>query len=62
MTPFRSVLNDEELAAVLTYVRNSWSNKADPVLPETVKRVRESIKSRTNFWKPEELLTEHPFE
>jgi mono/diheme cytochrome c family protein len=62
MTPFGSLLNDEELAGVLTYVRNSWSNKADPVLPATVAKVRQATRSRTIFWKPEELLQIHPLE
>jgi mono/diheme cytochrome c family protein/glucose/arabinose dehydrogenase/lysophospholipase L1-like esterase len=60
MTPFGSMLTDEEIAAVLTYVRNSWGNKAEPVLPATVKKVREATKDRSIFWKPEELLKDHP--
>jgi len=62
MTAFDSLLDDEELAAVLTYVRNSWGNNAPPVLPETVKKVREANKDRTIFWNPEELLEDHPLE
>ncbi|MGA2254697.1 MAG: c-type cytochrome [Thermoguttaceae bacterium] len=62
MTPFRFILNDEELAAVLTYVRNCWGNKAGPVLPTTVAKVREATKDRSIFWKPEELLKAHPLE
>ena len=31
MPPFQQVLNDKELAAVLTYVRTSWGNQAGPV-------------------------------
>jgi mono/diheme cytochrome c family protein/lysophospholipase L1-like esterase len=60
MTAFGSLLKDDEVAAVLTYVRNSWGNKADPVKPETVKKVREATKDRSTFWKPEELLKDHP--
>ena len=60
MTAFEAMLNDEEVAAVLTYVRNSWGNKADPVKPETVKKVRAATKDRSIFWKPEELLRDHP--
>ena len=60
MTAFETLLNDEEVAAVLTYVRNSWGNKADPVKPETVKKVRAATKDRSIFWKPEELLKDHP--
>ena len=62
MTAFRSLLKDDELAAVLTFVRNTWGNQAAAVLPETVGRVREATRDRTIFWKPDELLAEHPLE
>jgi mono/diheme cytochrome c family protein len=62
MTAFESLLGDADMAAVLTYVRNSWGNKAAPVLPETVKKVRAATKDRSIFWKPEELLKDHPLE
>jgi putative heme-binding domain-containing protein len=62
MTAFRSLLKDDELAAVLTFVRNTWGNQAAVVLPETVGRVREATRDRTIFWKPDELLAEHPLE
>jgi len=63
MTAFGAILKkDEEVAGVLTYVRNSWGNKADPVSAETVKKVREATKDRSIFWKPEELLKDHPLE
>ena len=62
MTAFRSLLKDDELAAVLTFVRNTWGNKASPISPESVKKVREQTSDRSTFWKPEELLAEHPLE
>jgi mono/diheme cytochrome c family protein/lysophospholipase L1-like esterase/glucose/arabinose dehydrogenase len=62
MTAFGSILSDEEVADVLTYVRNSWGNKAAPVGAETVKKVREATKERSVFWNPEELLKAHPLE
>jgi putative heme-binding domain-containing protein len=62
MTAFRSLLKDEELAAVLTFVRNTWENKAEPVDAATVARVRNETIDRTTFWKPEDLLAEHPLE
>ena len=61
MTAFGSLLTDEEVAGVLTYVRNTWGNKAAPVSPDTVKKVRAANTERTIFWKPEELLQTHPF-
>lgn len=39
-----SDLSDQQIADVLTYVRNSWTNKASHVTPAEVKRVRATIK------------------
>ncbi|MFT7489751.1 MAG: mono/diheme cytochrome c family protein/glucose/arabinose dehydrogenase [Candidatus Promineifilaceae bacterium] len=61
MTAFGSILSDKEIAAVLTYTRNSWGNKAPAVSEKTVKRIRSENTDRTIFWKPEELLQAHPF-
>ncbi len=60
MTPFGGMLNDEEMAAVLTYVRNSFGNKAAPITSKTVKKVREETKSIEGFYSAEELLKVHP--
>jgi mono/diheme cytochrome c family protein len=38
--PPQSALKDEQIADVLTYVRNSFGNKADAVTPEDVKKAR----------------------
>lgn len=53
-------LKDRQIAAVLTYVRQAWSNKAEAVPEELVTKIRAETK-RTKPWKPEELLAEHPF-
>lgn len=37
-------LTDQQIAEVLTYVRNSWSNKASAVTPAEVKAVRAKTK------------------
>jgi mono/diheme cytochrome c family protein len=55
MTPFEGLLNDEDVAAVLTYVRNSFGNKASVVTPAKVKMVREKIKDKKGFYHPDEL-------
>lgn len=60
MTPFEGMLNDEEVASVLTYVRNSFGNKAPAVTPEKVKEVRQAVKEKQGFYSPGELLKEHP--
>ena len=56
MTPFEGLLNDDEVAAVLSYVRNSFGNKASVVSPEKVKMVREKIKDKEEFYRPDELV------
>ena len=61
MTPFGGMLNAEEVASVLTYVRNTFGNNAAPITPEKVKAIREAIKDKEGFYTPEELLKEHPF-
>jgi len=40
MPPFAQRLSDEDIAAVLTYVRNSWGNRAPAVSPADVQRYR----------------------
>ena len=62
MTAFRALLNDEETAAVLTFVRNTWGNQASPVTADLVARVRQETGSRSTFWSPDELLAAHPLE
>lgn len=62
MTPYEGMLNDTEVAAVLTYVRNSFGNKASPISPDLVKKVREEVKGKEGFWSPSELLKMHPME
>jgi mono/diheme cytochrome c family protein/glucose/arabinose dehydrogenase len=62
MTPFAGLLNDDEMAAVLTYVRNSFGNKAPAISPEKVKQVRDETKDKTGFYSPEDLLKEYPLE
>ena len=62
MTPFGGMLNDKEVAAVLTYVRNSFGNKATAVEESTVKKVRAAIKLKEGFYSPDELLLQYPME
>jgi len=60
MTPYEGLLNDEEIASVLTYVRNSFGNLSDAVQPEKVKKVRAEVKDKKGFYTPDELLAIHP--
>ncbi|HEV3029552.1 MAG TPA: PVC-type heme-binding CxxCH protein, partial [Planctomycetota bacterium] len=60
MTPFGGLLSDEDLASVLTYVRNSFGNKSAPVAAAKIKQVREATKDRVEFYTPAELLGAAP--
>lgn len=60
MTGFGGLLDDEEIASVLTYIRNSFGNEAPVISPEQVKRVREEDQGHEGFYSPAELLELHP--
>jgi len=62
MTPFEGLLNDKEMAAVLTYARNSFGNKASAVTPDQVKKIRAELKGKPDLLIPAELLKQHPHE
>ena len=54
MTPFGGLLDDEEIAAVLSYVRHSFGNTAWAITPEEVARVRKETGTRA-FYTADEL-------
>ncbi len=55
MPAMGAALKDYDLAAVLTYIRQSWGNKAPDITPEQVKAVRAEVRNRTQPWTAEEL-------
>ena len=40
MPAYQNELDDEEIAAILSYIRQAWSNDAPPVTPEQVEDLR----------------------
>lgn len=63
MTPFESILSDQEIADVASYVRIVFGDKkvlAESIPVERVTALRNSIKDKTGFYTPEELLKAHP--
>lgn len=54
MPPQGATLKDDELAAALTYARNSWGNRAPAVTTDEVTVVRLTVK-RDTFWTWAEL-------
>lgn len=55
MAPWGKVLKDDQIAAVITYIRNEWGNQAPPVPAEFVAKIREETKDRTEPWTQKEL-------
>lgn len=55
MAPLGPSLDDQQIADVLTLVRQSWSNDATPVSAAAVRRVREQHKDRAQIWTAAEL-------
>ena len=55
-------LTDQQVADVLTYIRNDWGNSATAVTPNEVASVRASIKDRApmQMWTAAELNDEQP--
>jgi mono/diheme cytochrome c family protein len=48
MPSFAWQLNDEQVAAVLTYIRNAWQTAGAPVSAETVGKARSELGTRTD--------------
>jgi mono/diheme cytochrome c family protein len=53
--PPHTDLKDPEIADVLTYVRQSWSNDATPVSQDVVKQTRQKFATRATPWTAAEL-------
>ena len=54
MTPFKG-LSDKEIASVLTYVRNTFGNRASAISPAMVADVREATSELKGFLRPSDL-------
>jgi mono/diheme cytochrome c family protein len=54
MPPWKQ-LKDEQIAAVLTYIRSEWGNAAAPISTEYVKSIRDKTIARTESWYQKEL-------
>ena len=60
MPPQGAALPDDQIAAILTFVRSSWGNKAAPVTTDFVKTTRASVEDRKTPWTAQEILKLHP--
>jgi mono/diheme cytochrome c family protein/glucose/arabinose dehydrogenase len=55
MPPLGAGMSDDQVAAVLTFIRRSWGQSAGPVTPASVAAVRAQVAGRTRPWTNEEL-------
>ena len=56
MAAMGAALSDADLAAVLTYIRNSWGNKAGEVTADDIKAVRASLGARPQPMSHDQLM------
>lgn len=56
MAGMGAVYTDEQLADLLSYIRNSWGNKASVVTAEQVKKVRTDLGGRSQPYTADELM------
>jgi mono/diheme cytochrome c family protein/glucose/arabinose dehydrogenase len=54
--PSLAVLEDEQIAAALTYVRHEWGHAFSAVTPSQVKKIRDDTAKREEAWTETELL------
>jgi mono/diheme cytochrome c family protein/glucose/arabinose dehydrogenase len=54
--PALGVLDDEQIASALTYVRREWGHTYSAVTPDLVKTVRQQTEKREEAWTEPELL------
>ncbi|MEW6158346.1 MAG: c-type cytochrome [Verrucomicrobiota bacterium] len=54
--PAFGVFDDEQIAALLTYLRREWEHTASPVEPSMVGQIRRATASRQEPWTEPELL------
>jgi mono/diheme cytochrome c family protein len=55
MPPLGQAFTDDQVAAVLTFVRRQWGNTATAVDPGSVKETRAAVAGRTRPWTNDEL-------
>jgi len=58
MPPWKTFLNDQEMAALLTYIRTAWDNDAPAVTENEVQLVRKATSNRDEAWTTRELADE----
>ncbi|MEZ4829108.1 MAG: cytochrome c [Bacteroidia bacterium] len=58
--PSFTILDDKDLAEILTYIRNAWGNTSESVSPGDVGHTRHTSQGRVIPWTEKELLNIQP--
>ena len=56
MQAWEGQYTDQQLAAILTYIRSDWGNNAPEIHPEAIKAMRDELKNRKEQWTVAELM------
>ena len=56
MPPWEAALNDKKIAAVLTYVRQEWGNKAPAIAPAQITAARKEFSAKKVSWTQAEVM------
>ena len=54
--PALATLDDDQIAAISTYVRREWDNAGSPITAAQVQAIRANTASRQEAWTEAELL------
>lgn len=54
--PGLAVLDDSQLASVVSFIRRAWEHGAEPIAASQVARIRQETQERIMPWREEELL------
>ena len=54
--PAMGFFDDQEIAAILTYIRTTWGKSSKPITENTIKRIRAQTHNRADSWTVDELL------
>jgi len=53
-------LSDDQIAAVLTYIRSEWGNKSDAIDPASVAALRKEHSAQSEAWTQAQLMAMPP--
>ena len=54
--PPMGFFDDQDIAAILTYIGTTWGTLSDPVTPKTIDKIRIRTRKRSDSWTIQELL------